>query len=488
MSPCGLFDLKSKHATLLASLMLFLCALSEQPSFAHQFSHSYLVLKRLGVQNVDTALVAAEARLKKKPDDLQSLWIKAEALEFKGLFLDSQAAFEKLLESAQKKKVPAKELAAIYGEQGLLLAYNRKLQEGAHAIGASLQLNPKAIDAPLLSAVQSWIDARRDAIALFNKYISSVRDVDGLIAKAHYQFVEGKQDEALKTLNEAEKMFPATPFPNYERAYFYATLRDVRNAEKYADLALKKMVFGGAIYDDIAKQYKREGKIDQYVAALHKLANYSPTKENYTTLASALIDRGKIDEAVKVLDKSHQLFPEDVSFIDRKAKILRRAKRWKEALSAAQYRLEHFSNDKTYGYLGRALCYEGLGDYKKALADFDKSVPLRGDVIEALNRARCNLHLKNYQACIDQANAWLARHPGHMVASELRARALFGLGKLAEALKETEILVESSGENPVFITLKAEILQKLGRAKEAAAEFARVKKIHVADESPDGKD
>ena len=481
------YVLKSKRAILSAWLVIFLST-SCVPSFAHQYSHSHLVLKRLGVQNIAAALAYAEAKLQKKPDDLQSLWIRAEALEFKGRFLDAQAAFAKLLEVAQKKKLPAKDLASIYAEQGLLLAYNRQLREGVQALNTSLQLNPKSGDASLLSAVVSWIDARRDAIVFFNKYVATAHDVDGYIAKAHYLFVEGKQDEALNTLKEAEKLFPASPFVNYERAYFSLTMRDVKNAEKYADLALKRMVFGGFIYDDIAKQYKREGKIDQHVAALHKLANCYPTKEAYNALAGAIIDRGKVDDAVKVLDKAHQLFPDDVSFVDRKCKVLRKAKRWKEALVAAQYRLDHFPGDKSFGYAGRALCYEGLGDYKKALADFDKAIPQRPDTREAVNRARCNLLLKNYQACIDQTNAWLVRHPGHIVASELKARALFGMGKTADALKETEILVERSGENPVFIMLRAEILQKLGRAKEAAAEFARAKKIHVADQSPEGND
>jgi tetratricopeptide (TPR) repeat protein len=479
--------LKSKRATLLASLVMFLST-SCLPAFAHQYSHSHLVLKRLGAQNVDAALAAAEAKLQRKPDDLQSLWIRAEALEFKGRFLDAQAAFAKLLEVALKKKLPAKDLASIYAEQGLLLAYNRRLKEGVQALNASLQLNPKSVDASLLSAVLSWIDARRDAIVYFNKYVSTAHDVDGYIAKAHYQFVEGKQDDALKTLNEAEKLFPASPFVNYERAYFSLTMRDVKNAEKYADIALKKFVFGGFIYDDIAKQYKREGKIDQQLAALHKLASCYPTKESYNALAGAIIERGKVDDAVKVLSKAHQLFPDDVSFVDRKCKVLRKAKRWKEALPVAQYRIDHFSADKSYGYLGRALVLEGLGDYKKALADFDKAIPQRPDMREAVNRARCNLQLKNYQACIDQVDAWLAHHPGHIVASELKARALFGMGKTAQALKETDILVQRSGENPVFITLRAEILQKLGRAKEAAAEFARAKNGRVADQSPEGND
>lgn len=487
MTPADFSVLRNKKGSLLAALVVCLAAQSA-PVFAHQFSHSHLVLKRLGVQDVDSALLSAHAKLKKNPDDLQSLWIKAEALELKGRFLDAQASFEKLLEAAQKKKVSAKELASIYAEQGLLFAFTKRLKDGNAALGRSLQLNPKSVDAPLLSAVQSWIDARRDAIAHFNKYISSVRDVDGFVAKAHYLFVEGKQDDALKTLSEAEKLFPTSPFVNYERAYFSLTMRDAQNAEKYADLAMKKLVFGGFIYEDIAKLYKRDGKIEQQFSALRKLANYFPTKESYNVLAGAAIDRGKVDDAVKILDNAQKLYPDDVTFVDRKSKLLRRAKRWKEALAAAQYRLDHFQGDKSYGYLGRALCYEGLGDYKKALADYDKSIPYREQTREAVNRARCNLQLKNYQVCIDQADAWLARHPGHIVASELKARALFGMGKTKEALKETENLVEMSSENPVFITLRAEILQKLGRAKEAAAEFARAKKSHVADESPDGND
>jgi len=479
--------LKSKRTTLLSSLILFLCVHSA-PVYAHQFSHSYMVLKRLGVSNLDTALDTAEANLMKNPEDLKSLWIRAEMLQFNEKYLLARSAFAQLHEIAVKKKVSKKDLAAVYAEQGLLQAYIRRASDATQSISEALEFDPHMRDANLLLAVRAWLTTNRDAIAYFNKHASAVRDVDAYIAKAHYLFVEGKSEEAMLTLKEAEKVDPQTPFANYERAYIYMTRKDARNAEKFADLAQRKFSFGGYIYADIANLYKKEGRIDLQLAAMRKLAIHWPTKEAYSTLCNVLIERGKYDEAVQVFDRAHKHFPQVVDFLDRKCKLLRRAKRWKEALATAQYRLERFERDKSHAYVARGLCYEGLGDYKNAIADFDRGLQARPGAREVLNRARCNLQLKNYQRCIDDANSWLKEHPAHIVASELKARALFGMSKTEEALQEAQMLVEASGENPVFFTLRAEILQKSGRAREAAADFARAKQIHAVEHSPDGND
>ncbi len=259
-----------------------------------------MVLKRLGVQNFDTALALAEQKLKKNPNDVNALWIKCEAAQFNGDIRESLSALSKLLEVATNQHASNKEMAAIKAEEGLMLVYTKHQMPAAKAIKNSLLLNPNAPEAPLLMALTAWQDATGDPIVHYDKYIASVHDVDGYISKAHYLFVMGKGEAAKKLLAEAEKKYPQSPFVNYERAYFCITTSDAQNAEKYADLAEQKLAFGGSIYADIANRYKKDGKTDKQLAALRKLAQYCPRPESFTALAQALQESGKVDEANKV--------------------------------------------------------------------------------------------------------------------------------------------------------------------------------------------
>ncbi|MBA3993349.1 MAG: hypothetical protein C0469_07465, partial [Cyanobacteria bacterium DS2.3.42] len=208
--------------------------------------------------------------------------------------------------------------------------------------------------------------------------------------------------------------------------------------------------------------------------------------ESFSVLAKHLQDHGKVDEAAKVFDKAHAMYPKMEDFVDRKCKMYRIAGRWKEALATAQYKIEHFPMSGT-GYLDRGLCYEQLGDYKKAVADFDRAIGDRAYRREVINRAKCNLALKNYQRVLNDANFCLNNYPGHITAMELRTRAMMGLGKLHEALADADALIKDKDDNPDLYKVRAEILQKLGRTKEAAADMARAAKLHAAYELPIGK-
>lgn len=459
---------------------------SSLPAKAHQYAHSYKHLKELGAPDAASALAAAETRLKKNPADLKALWIKAEALQFKGKYLDSEKTFATLLELAIKQRVSQKALAAIYAEWGFVQSSSGHADESLTSFNKAIELNPQASEIHLVKAWKSWHTSKKEALAELDSYIDTAKDEDSYVNKAHFLFEFKRTEDAFKTLKDAERKFPASPFINFERAYMYAMKADPENAEKYADLAQKKLNFAGYIYADIATLYKRQLKLDKALDALRKVCRYWGRPESYSVLAKNLQDRGKIDEAAKVFDQGHAAFPKMEDFVDRKCKMYRAAGRWKEALATAQYKIDHFPNANNQRYLSRALCYEALGEYRKAVADFDRAIADKTDRREIVNRAKCNLALKNFQRVIDDANLCLNNYPGHITAMQLRTRAKLGLGKLQEALADADSMLKDSDENPEVVKLRAEILQKLGRTKEAAAEFARAAKLHALNESPEG--
>ncbi|MCC7529726.1 MAG: tetratricopeptide repeat protein [Candidatus Melainabacteria bacterium] len=474
---------KSKIASILILAPAFLF-FSNLPAQAHQYAHSHKHLKELGAPDAARALATAETRLKKNPADLKALWIKAEALQFTGKYIDSEQTFKALLESAVKQHVSKKDLAAIYAEWGLAQGSSGHVEEALTSYNKAIELNPQASEIHLVKAWKLWQTSKKEALAELDAYIAQAKDEDSYVNKAHFLYEFKRTEDAFKALKEAERKFPDSPFVNFERAYIYAMKGDPESAEKYADKAQKKLSFAGYIYADIATLYKRQFKIDKAINALRKVCLYWPRPESFSVLAKNLQDKGKIDEAAKVLDKAHAAYPKVEEFVDRKCKMYRVAGRWKDSLATAQYKIDHFPVS-TQGYLNRALCYEALGEYKKAVADFDRAIGDKTYKREIVNRAKCNLAIKHYQKVINDANLCLSVYPGHITAMQLRTCAKMGLGKLQDALADADLLLKNSNENGDVIKLRADILQKLGRTKEAGAEFARAAKFHAVNELPE---
>lgn len=466
----------------LAPALLFFCG---SPAGAHQFAHSFKILKLNGVQGsdavLDSALESARGKLKKNPNDLKSMWIEGEVLQIQVKPLEAERVFLNLLATAQKQKASKKEIAAIYGELSILQTLNGHGQDATASFARSLELDSQSANSHLIRAWKLWQEMSRDAIVEFDRFIDMAKDEDSYVSKAHYLFQIGRREEGFKVLADAESKFPGSPFLNFERAYICLMRNDLAAAEKYADLAQKKLRFGGYIYGDLATQYKRNGNLEGHLNALRKMGIYWPRAETYSVLALRLQQRGKIDEAAKALDSAHAINPKAEEYVDRKCKMYRAAGRWKEALAVAQYKLDHFPVSH-HSYVARGLCYEGLGEYKKAVEDFDKGLQDRSDWREIVNRAKCNLILKNYKRVLDDANVLLLRHPGHITAIQLKARAYLGLGKLQEALVQADSLMKMSADNVEFIKLRAEVLEKMGRKKEADLEFARIKSSNAANE------
>lgn len=459
----------------LAPALLLACSAA---AHGHQFAHSFKILKQNGVQGsdavLDSALQSARGKLKKNPNDAKSLWIAGEVLQVQVKPLEAERVFLDLLAVAQRKKATKKELAAIYGELSILQTLNGHGQDAMVSFAKSLELDSQSANSHLVRGWKLWQEMSKDALAEFDKFIEMSKDEDSYVNKAHYLFQVGRREEGFKVLDEAERKFPDSPFINFERAYICLMRNDLANAEKYADRAQKKLRFGGYIYGDLASQYKRSGNLEGHLNALRKMGIYWPRAETYSFLALRLQQRGKIDEAAKALDNAHALSPTVEEYVDRKCKMFRMAGRWKDALAAAQYKLDHFPV-RHHSYVARGLCYEGLGEYKKAVEDFDKGLQDRSDWREIVNRAKCNLILKNYKRVLDDANTLISRHPGHITAIQLKSRAYMGMGKLQEALGEADSLVRMSGDNVEFLKLRAEVLRKMGRTKEAEAELAKIK-------------
>ena len=468
--------LKRKFATslLLAPALLFAIT---SPAESHQFAHCYAILSKFQERDATTALASAEKKLRKNPNDMKALWVKGAVLQIQCRNIAAEQVFNTLLAAALKQHASKKELAVIHAELSFLQTNNGHGQEARASFDKSLAFDSTSPLSNMVRAWKLWQGMSKDALVEFDRYISLAKDEDSYVNKAHYLHCIGRSEDAFKTLADCEKKFPNSAFANFERAYMYTQKHDPANAEKCADLAQKKLHVGGYIFADIGTLYKKQGQIEKYLDALRKYALYWPCPESVSVLSTHLQQRGKFDEAAQVLDKAQARYPDVEEFADRKCKLYRMAGRWKEALAAAQYKIDHFKNAGEHSYLNRGICYEALGEYKKAIADFNKGIGTSPDKREILSRAKCYIAMKNYPQALDDADFWLKHHPGHITGLQLKAQALAGMGKMQEAVGIADSLLRNAQDSPDVIKLRAEILQKMGRGKEAAAEFTRAAKL-----------
>lgn len=466
-------------------LSIAICApahLISRAALAHPIAHTYAILKKLGEPDPDKALQKGAELAKKNASDLQARWLVAEAIQFK----NAQAAethFIQLLNEAKKQRASSKLLADIYGELGLCQFANGRSKDAIETINMALKMDSGSSKAHYLKALMhTWNGKEKEAVSEFDKYNSISLEADGYIAKAHYFEDLGKRKEALAILKEAEKKFPSSPLPDLERAFMYLKSEDAVNAEKEADTAESKASLPSGIYTQIAALYKKQANIEKYLETQKKAALHSSKPKDYIDLAWTLLQRNKIDESIKVLERGHSRFPDNEEFIDRKMKVQRIAGRWKDSLATAQYSLKKYGSSQFQGHIGSGLAYEALHDYRKAIEEFDKAFPGRTSMREIINRGQCHLILKNYQKARNDANIWLDKHPKHLAALDLRARANLGMGKFKEALIDADVLVASTRHNPNYLKLRGEILQKLDRASEAAEDFAKAAKLKAVYE------
>ncbi len=183
---------KRKVATslILAPALLFF---SNLPAHAHQFAHNYKHLKALGVQDADQALSIADTRLKKNPEDLKALWLRAEALQIVCKSIESGKTFELLLRAALKQNVSKKDLAAIYAEWSFVLASTGHADEALTAYNKAIELNPQSPEIHLVKAWKLWSTSKNEAFAEFDAYIAAAKDEDSYVNKAHFSLTTSAQ-------------------------------------------------------------------------------------------------------------------------------------------------------------------------------------------------------------------------------------------------------------------------------------------------------
>lgn len=124
------------------------------------------------------------------------------------------------------------------------------------------------------------------------------------------------------------------------------------------------------------------------------------------------------------------------------------------------------------------LCLQGytyrkMGQYQKSVDTVSRVIPLDSGAVRYANRGYGYLALKNYSAALSDAEAGIAADAGYTANYGVKALALQGMGRSADALAAIESAINQSPDNAHYWHVKGRILAARTDCSGAAAALER---------------
>ncbi len=151
-------------------------------------------------------------------------------------------------------------------------------------------------------------------------------------------------------------------------------------------------------------------------------------------LAQLLVQTGKGDDAIAVLQKMQKFAPDHAGIMLGIAKIYTRQKRWDEVISVAkQMQAKH--PDKALGYHYEGLGLQGKGNLEESVGLFDKSLKLSPNAVEPLIAvAKSWMVLKQPEKALGRVRQVIQQNEKNFLAYNLEGEIHISQKRLPEAL------------------------------------------------------
>lgn len=278
----------------------------------------------------DLAMRAYDAALVLKPDYAQVMVNRGIILAERKDWSGAVAAYERALKSGPDRADLHISLGEIRDEQGDQVA---ALDEYARA----LKLDPKSQTAWVNRAeVLRGMGRFREAIAAYDAVLTVYPDdLELMVGRARVRRDKGDKAGALADLDAALKIAPASAYVRNSRGLYYWN-----NAENLLAIA----------------EFDKAVAIDsKYEAA-------------YYNRSLALLDEGRYDRAIRDINISLRLSPDDIDSLSQKGEIYRHMEDYLRAVDLLDLAIKA-DPENARSWFRRGLAKEALGDAAGAAAD-----------------------------------------------------------------------------------------------------------------------
>lgn len=222
--------------------------------------------------------------------------------------------------------------------------------------------------------------------------------------------------------------------------------RRILDEHPYNELAWFNL---GAAYQGL-KLYEKAIDAYQYAIAIEEKFDYA-----YRNMGDALIRLRRYKEALEALERVTELTkPEDVIF-EAMGYCYERLRQPAQARS--QYRKAvHLRPEDSRLHYKIASTYHAEGQWEKAIRQIDSALKLfPGQPDYNRLAGECHARLGQWQQAIDHLALVVRTRPKTAASWEALIRCLFEAGAHAEALKQSTLAYESTGEKPLFMFYQA---------------------------------
>jgi serine/threonine protein kinase/Flp pilus assembly protein TadD len=230
------------------------------------------------------------------------------------------------------------------------------------------------------------------------------------------------------------------------------------------------------------------GRTDEAVGELERALALQPNYEDARRqLGVVLARQGKVDDAVKEFRQAISLRPAAWASWSAMGVTLFQAARYQEAIEPFT-KVTELQPDSLFGYQQLGAAYQGLGDYDRALANYQHSLTIRPNP-QAFSNIGAIHHLRGeYQQAVNSYRRALELRPNSHITWRNLGDVYRRLGDVrqagesygrAVALVSSELKVDPS--DPANLSLGAVYLAKAGRHAEAKSRIGDALRLAAND-------
>ena len=222
-----------------------------------------------------------------------------------------------------------------------------------------------------------------------------------------------------------------------------------------------------------------QGQFDLATAVYNKIPTGDPAYPSAEMgRADALVQAGRTEAAIEVLDQLTRTHPDLMLAWARKGDVLRRAERYGEAAAAYDEAIARFGGDdpgQWFIYYARGIAHEREKAWPEAEADFRKALALSPDQPQVLNYLGYSFleRKENLDEALGMIERAVAARPdsGHIVDS--LGWAYYRLGRYDEAVEQMERAISLMPDDSVVNDHLGDVYWAVGRKREAEFQWRR---------------
>ena len=406
------------------------------------------------------------------------VWYRTRVPEFPHLALEGKdPAIVHAVEQARVAVLQSPRSGAAWGQLGMILAAHDFTAEADICFARAESLDPQQPRWPYYQAVDLSRGEPEAAIAKFQRAVelcASSPDAPRL-RLAEMLFKQGRIGEAedhLRLLLEQDSNHPRAHLGLARAAYERGLLED---SVGHLQAALADSRTRKAAHILRAQIYQQRGaagaaKEDQRRASslpndpawpdpfVEEVARLRTGRQAALERADTALRRGRIDEAIAVLEQTLHDYPDSdwAWYLLGKARVA--GKEWRAAERSLRRAAELAPGSAEIQFnLGIAMY--GLKDWREAAAHFRRAVELKPDYALAhYDLGLCLLEVGNRTAALESVRKALQAQPSLVEAHTLLGELLIQRGEVAEALQHVQSALTLSPGNQKAVRLMASIL------------------------------